>query len=287
MKAMTVIAALAATFLGGVVGCGANTGEKSLDDLKGDLEYCLELIAKRQLTDEEIDRAAREYYALFDNQCAARCIETTQANVDRVEPMKTRPGEPADLLARQYYSRVLYFSPTQAGSFIQQLTNEADPIRVADKKSSRIMTHGDILGVMNINRFIKQGSDPVSHTFSAREIDVEIVRYRRNFVDGVFKLPFRAGLAAELWAGLQQNWNRLDADQQQLVRLYFSDKEGTTSMSAATYQVLWDLSDAAALDWQRAFVREQQHARLEYISYIMMMGAAATISNNSEGYWRW
>ena len=204
-----------------------------------------------------------------------------------MEAMKTKPGKPADLLARQYYSQTLFFPPTQAGSFIQQLTTEVDPRHLADRKSSRVMTHGDILGIMNLNCFIREGGDPESHSFSSQEIDAEIEPYCSALVDGDFKLPFRAGLVAELWAGVHQNWKRLDADQQQQVRTYFSDKEGMESMNSSTYQVLWDLSDEVALDWSRAFTREQQTAWLEYIQYITMMGAVARTVSESEAYWRW
>lgn len=285
---MKAIAAAASIFLGTFAACQASNSEKSFDDLQKDLEYVLELITKRQLSDEEIERATREYYALFDNHCELRCIENTQAHNDRVEPMKTKPGTPADLLARQYYSRVLYFSPTQAGSFIQQLTNEVDPIRVADKKSNRIMTHGDILAVMNLNRFVRDGGEPVNHTFTSKEINAVIEMYRRKFVDSGFKLPFRAGLAAELWAGVYQNWKKLDDDQRQQVRNYYSDKDGSATMSASTYQVLWDhLNHEAALETKNTFTREQQYGRLEAISYMMMMGRAARSISESEAYWRW
>lgn len=287
MKALRLIAVVASILLGGIFVWVKSNSEKPFDELKEDIEYALELITKRQLSEEEIERATREYYALFDNRCGARCIAVTKANNERVKPMKTSAGEPADLLARQYYSRALYFSPTQAGSFIQQLTNEVDPIVLADPGSSQIMTRADIIGAMNIDRFVRDEGHPINHTFSLSEIDGKISHYRSTFVNCGLRLPYRAVFAAELWAGLYQNWRDLDSNQQLQVKYYFSDRHGTANMSISIYRILLGVSDDAAADWQRTFIREQRHARLEAVSHMTMMGTVAKTVGDSETYWRW
>ncbi len=267
--------------------CGSEPTEYSFRELEDEVEYVLELITSRELSDEEITRATREYYLLFDNDCGQSCVDAVKANRDRVEPMRTNPGGPLDILARQYYSYTLYFSPTQAGSFIQQLTNEFDPIRIVDAKSKRIMTHRDIVGVLNIKRFLSTDGPPETKKFSEAQIDAEVSMYQQRFVDGFFKLPYRTGFAAELWAGLEQNWSTFSGAEKRELRAFLADKDGKTTMAVSTFQRLLNINEVDAADWKATFTREQQYARLEYISYISMMGAAARISNESEAFWRW
>jgi len=265
----------------------ADEVEMSFDELAREVEYVLELIAKRNLSDEEIQRATSEFQASFDGRCAKPCIAAVRGNLDSVEPMKSAPGTPRDLLARQYYSRTLYFSPTQAGSFIQQLTDESDPIRLADAKSERIMTQGDVLGVLNIRHFLSSDDRPATRHFDDAAVDAVIASYRERFVDGVFKLPFRAGLAAELWAGVEQNWDALDAAQQQQLRDFLENKDGKATMELGVFRIVLGLDEESAADYKAEFTRQQQYARLEFLQYISMMGAVAVATHEGEAYWRW
>ncbi len=270
-----------------VSGCSADEKELSFSALEKESEYVLELITKRELSDAEIERATREYISTFDNQCLERCVEITQMNRDRVEPMASAPGSPRDLLARQYYSRSLYFSPTQAGSFIQSLTDEVDPIVLADAKSQRIMTRADIIAVIQIRHFVENGGSPAKKAYSEADIANETARYHAHFVDGALKLPFQAGLAAELWAGLRQNWRQFNAAEKDQLRQFLASGAGLSSMDADVLQRLWGITEAEAVAWKQYFVSEHQLARLEYLGYISMMGAVARATNVGEAFWRW
>lgn len=278
---------VAALLLCGATVCGADSDEMSFDELAAQTKVVLELIASRDLSDEEVRRATDEFYALFDRRCAERCKDAVQGNLNRVEPMKSAQGTPRDLLARQYYSRTMYFSPLQAGSFIQQLCDEVDPVQLADAKSERIMTHGDVLGVLNIRRFLHAGGRPATRRFDDAEIHSVMENYRERFVDGVFKMPFQAGLAAELWAGVEQNWDRLDRAQQEQLRGFLQNKDGKATMDRGVFQLVLGLDEVSAADYKAEFTRQQQYARLEYLGYISMMGAVAVAANAGEAYWRW
>lgn len=267
--------------------CQADEAEWSFDKVATQTEYVLELITDRELSKEEIRRASLEFYSLFDSRCAERCKNAILGNLEIVEPMKSSPGSARDLLARQYYSRTLFFSPTQAGSFIQQLSDEVDPICLADTKSERIMTRGEILGVLNIKRFLAAGGTPATHNFTTAEIDAEIASYRERFVDGVFKMPFRAGLAAELWAGVEQNWGALNDEQKRQLRIFLENRDGKATMDLPVFQLVLGMDEASAADYKNAFTVQQQYARLEYLSYISMMGAVAVAANQGEAFWRW
>ncbi len=277
---------LAIVLLGISFGCSGESGVKSYDELSKDVEYVLELIAKRQLSPEEISRATREYHLLFDNHCDEACINAVQENKNRVLPMRTKPGQPADLLARQYYSRVLYFSPTQAGSFIQQLSNETDPVVVVDRKIKRVMTKADVLAVMNIYHFVKHGGRPVNRSFPDAQVKQEITRRQNAYTKG-WRLPFRTGLAAELWTGIYQNWDHLNADQQAQVRRYFSDKDGAATMTVATYGKILGMEGQLAENWHRAFTEQHQFDRLAALQYMTLMGSVARSVSIGEAYWRW
>ena len=82
------------------------------EELKDDLEVQLELITKRQLSEEELEKAARDYYALFNNNCDSLCESVVKSHNENIKPMQDREGEPMDLLRRHYYSTRLYFSKT-------------------------------------------------------------------------------------------------------------------------------------------------------------------------------
>lgn len=282
-KMMGCAAVLACTF----ATYQAEGQELAYDDMRDNVEYVLELIAKRPLSADEVERAANEYYASFDHHCGPRCIDAVNVNKRRVQPMATDPGSPRDLLARQYYSRVLYFSPAQAGSFIQSLSDEVDPIQLADAKSERIMTQGDVLGVLNITHFLRHGGEPTEQSFAATEIDELIASFRREFVEGYKSLPYRAGLAAELWAGLHQNWNRLTAEQKDAVRTYLSDARFTIRLDIPTYQAWLGMSYEEALAYEKDDHWAQLNLRAESLNQMTLFGSAAVAANVGEGYWRW
>ena len=126
--------------------------------------------------------------------------------------------------------------PTQSGSFIQSLTDEVDPIRLADAKSGRIMTEGDVLGLMNINRFLRDGGEPNEETFAADEIESHVSVFQQRYIEGPESLPYRAALAAELWAGIRQNWDALDGNQKDAVLAFLSDRAFKASLDTSTYQ---------------------------------------------------
>ena len=111
-----IIVGLVVVLACSLAGLDARARELSFDALKRDLRYVLELIAKRSLSDQEVGRAASEFAAHFDGRCDKRCLEAVELNKRLVEPMVTLPGTPRDLLARQWFSRELYFSPPSRGA---------------------------------------------------------------------------------------------------------------------------------------------------------------------------
>ncbi|MGI9544673.1 MAG: hypothetical protein ACR2MX_15530 [Cyclobacteriaceae bacterium] len=252
------------------LGQSCNSQGMTYGELKDNLEVQLELLAKRELSNAELERAAKEYYALFDNTCDSLCEAVVKYNNDMVVPLQERPGAPMDLLRRHYYSSVLYYSPTQAGSYIQQLINEIDPIEVADEKSKRVLKQSDILGLLNINAFIENGGAPKTQTFDPKTIDRVVNSYQEYYAQGSTKLARRLSLAAELWAGIAQNWNKLSDLEKQQVRNYFDPSSEDPIMDEATYKELLALTDEEAADWRSRDRHEYNMARLEAINNRMM-----------------
>ncbi len=258
-------------------GLDAQAQELSFEQLKGELEYVLELVTKRQLSDAEVERAAGEFVSHFDGRCDRDCAYAVEQNKLLVEPMATQPGSPRDLLARQWLSQHLYFSPAQAGSFIQGLSDEVDPIRLADSKSGRVMTQGDLLGLMNLNHLLQHGGEPTERSFARDDVEEHVSVLLQRFVEGPESLPYRATMAAELWAGVHQNWNELDTSQRDAVISYLADREFQAGLDVATYRALFDVSEAEAGTYQRDNQTAQDYARLEWITLrSLLVSEAAT-----------
>ena len=277
------IAGFFAMFFCGLFSLDAQAQQLGFDELKNELGHVLELITKRRLSDEEIERAAGEFHAHFDDDCGPACMDAVAMNKRLVEPMATQPGSPRDLLARQWLSGHLYFSPAQSGSFIQSLADEVDPIRLADAKSGRVMTHGDVLGLMNINHFLQNGGEPAERFFSTDEVEAHVDVFQKRYVEGRESLPYRAALAAELWAGVHQNWDKLDGRQKNAVVAYLSDRDFKAGLDISTYQVLLGLNQDEAIAQQSDNQTAQLNARLEWVTLRSLQVTEAASHVRSDG----
>ena len=227
------------------------------------LEYVLELLAMRQLSQDELDRAVEEFRGLFESEDAHQA--SIKANVELVAPLANRPGEPMDLYTRHWYSSTLYFSPTQAGTFIQQLSNEADPIQVIDPKSQRVLKYSDIIALLNLNSFIREGGNPVERDFSDEEVQNLVAFYQQEFEQGFRNLPHRLTMGAELWAGLSQNGNKLSVSEQQEIVAYLTPGEINSPLTPALYQKWLALTPGEAENWHSWDEGEYLNARLDAV----------------------
>ena len=248
-----------------ILSCEAQK-EKSYKALKRDVSYVLELLADRELSAAEKEKAAKEYYSLFDNSCDSLCYEVIEFNLNQVKPMKERPGEPMDLIRRHWYTTTLYYSPTQAGSFIQQLSHEIDPVRVADNKVKRVLKHSDILAALNLKVFLEEGGSPKNKTFSQEEIDAAIQSYKKVYEQGYQSLPYRQTLAAEYWTGILQNWNKLTKEEQELLKSALKTSSDPPKLTPKLYKKWLKLSDEEAADWHGIDTHEYQLARLNKLT---------------------
>ena len=239
------------------------TQEDSSPGIRDDLEVVLELLAKRQLTEKELDAAVLEFQGLFDTIEA--CRESLEANRELVGPMVERQGEPIDVYLRHFYSELLYFSPTQAGSLIQGLSDETDPIQVADKKCKRILTRQDAVGLLNIAAFLELGGTPTEQDFPDEDVQELISLYREEFEMGYRKLPYRLSMGAELWAGLVQNWKKLTAQERERVLNYLSPRAASEPLGASVYKNWLGLTAEEATEWLLRDEREYRQMRLDRV----------------------
>jgi hypothetical protein len=89
--------------------------------------------------------------------------------------LKTKRGQPEDLITRHLYIASSYFSPKHRGSLIQRLLTEPDPIRVVNPKTKRLMTQRDVVALANLGIFLHSHDSPKNQSFSPKEIEEAVV----------------------------------------------------------------------------------------------------------------
>lgn len=197
----------------------------SRSEVAAALAKVIEPLAGRELTQNEVTAVAEEFIPLLgDSECTARCVEMVRYNLERIAPAVEKPGTPIDLRTRHNYISQLYFSPTQAGSLIQRLSAEADPIFVVDPAPQRLMTRLDVVASMNLFHFTRETGPPNTKTFS--DADVVAAAETLNTVFGSVQhvMPRLLPLAAEFWRGLELEWANLTEAQRVRVRTYFTSR---------------------------------------------------------------
>jgi hypothetical protein len=150
---------------------------------------------------------------------------------------------PAALSTRHLTIELNYFGGVNATEL--RYMTEPDSIRVVDPKSRRLITERDLVGLFNLRNFAKSNGDPVHTELSGRELDrlaLELDRlYGRH--PKAQMMPRYFGEMAAFWAGVRQNWSRLNNREKSLVRAY-AGKPSQIRMPAEMYGKMLGLNPA-------------------------------------------
>ena len=222
----------------------ANSGPEFMtrDEVGDALATVIEPLAGRKLTPHEVSAVTEEFIPLLgDSECTARCTEMVHYNLARIAPVLEQPGTPLDLRTRHDYIAQLYFSPTQAGSLIQRLMAEADPITVVEPNPPRLMTRLDVIASMNLFHFARESGSPSAKAFSERDVSAAADTLRQIYESAQYVMPLHLPLAAEYWRGLEISWPGFNEEQRVRVRTYFASRV-RRPLSADLYATLLGLS---------------------------------------------
>jgi|GEM_PF-6912260 hypothetical protein len=255
---------------------------RSTEVVQAELRDFFEVFLGRQLSPNEMKQVTREFIALFGaSTCEAKCTQALATNKTQLAILKTKPGQPEDLVTRHIYIASSYFSPLQRGSLIQRLLSEPDPIRVVNPKTKRLMTQRDVVALANLGILLRSHDLPKNQSFSPKEIEEAVVLLESAVGSHAkaHKMPILFGVAAELWAGVQREWPALNANERQIVRDYIQHKSAKP-MSVNLYSRLLGLSSAQAKEILTSERVEGQSTRLwgKLSRYLDLMGQSA--SNN-------
>ena len=131
------------------------------------------------------------------------------------------------------------------------------------------------MGYLNIGEFLKAGSNPKAKTYAPEVVEELVAQFQKQYAEGYTKLPRRLALTAELWAGIEQNWDDLNSKEQQQLKDYFHTSQKNPIMDESTYKKLLALTPEEAADWRSRDQFAYNMGRLEALGNRMMMYQAA------------
>jgi hypothetical protein len=224
--------------------CGATASDPAV---ARHLETFFEAFVGRQLSADELRETTDEFIELHTlggkNLEAIR--ETAQRLSSSVNVLREQDGSPAAFTARHFLLEVNYLNPDMHDTLELRLLNSPDPVRVVDARSRRLMTERDVVALANIRYFAKSERPPRHRPLTRRQIE-ELVSVLRATVGGNSgNMPRFFGEATAFWAGVQQQWPRLDAEQRSLARAY-AGRLWRIQMPVEMYSRLWGLEPQAA-----------------------------------------
>jgi hypothetical protein len=138
-----------------------------------------------------------------------------------------------------------YFDPDVQHTLFLRLLTTPDPVRVVDVQSRRLMTERDVVALANIRHFARSRDAPRHQELSRRQIEEMSALLRATVGGNSGNMPQFFGEAGAFWAGVQQEWPKLNAEQRQLARAY-ADRMWRVQMPAELYGRLWGLDPQAA-----------------------------------------
>lgn len=218
----------------------------------------------RALSAGERDAVVTEYQAFFgdDGRCNEACRDALARLRDSRLIFAQFPGSPQDPLLRHAYISNAVFDPRNQGGLILDLLTEPDPVAVVDPVKRRIMTHKDVAALAHLQTLAKTKSPP-----PPRKIAPGALEEAARQLAGIFgaqagrPLPFIFTIAAELQAGVAQNWRTLSESERAEIFAYL-EKGSQDPMSPALYAKLLDIPLASAREFADLEALEGYRARM-------------------------
>ncbi|HPF22319.1 MAG TPA: hypothetical protein PK417_02515 [Hyphomonas sp.] len=202
--------------------CAQSEGPSSSESVGRNLEVFFRAYLSRSLTRDETRGVTDEYLRLFGSTvCETPCLEDL-ANHLRIAhaAFDDGPDTPNARLWRQSYVTRAAFAEPPTGPTWMRLLQEPDPIALAHPVTERTMTQADIEALADLSRFVDEGGAPDHHPLDADEFERFKAEVSKLVGPQSRRMPIKATLAAELFAGLQTEWDRLSEAERTLMRDY-------------------------------------------------------------------
>jgi hypothetical protein len=211
------------------------------------LEPFFESFIGRELSRDELQRVTHEFVEI--HSLHGRDLQTIHANAGRfgefAKALRAEASGPAALTLRHTRIAANFFDPDMQNTLFLQLLTEPDPVRVVDMRSQRLMTERDVIALANIRQFARSTGAPRHQALSRRQIDEMVALLRATIGGNSGNMPQFFGEAAAFWAGLQQQWPKLDDQQRALARAY-AEKMWRIQIPVDLYGRLWGLDPRTA-----------------------------------------
>lgn len=224
-----------------------------------------ETFVGRSLGKNDRDQITREFIGYYGSEtCRQDCINGLELFKGFTTVLKEKAGEPEALSLRHRLVEINYFSPKMHNKLELRLLLEPDPVRVADPGGKRVMTHGDVVAIANLNIFLRcYAGTPEQQTFTPEAIDELTLQFDKMF--GAHrnsgKMPEFLTFAAAFWAGVQREWPELDKDEKLAVKDYI--RHGAMRpMPRSLYIRLIGLSESQAADLRARDITAAGFARM-------------------------
>jgi hypothetical protein len=211
------------------------------------LEPFFEAFLGRELRRDELQQVTHEfveYHGLHGRDRPA-VLEAAARFGKFANTLRDGESGPAALSLRHTRIAANFFDPDVQNTLFLRLLTAPDPVRVVDVQSRRLMTERDVIALANIRHFARSKGAPRHEELSRQQIEQMIALLRATVGGNSGNMPQFFGEAAAFWAGVQQEWPDLDAEQRQLVRAY-ADRMWRIQIPAELYGRLWGLDPQAA-----------------------------------------
>lgn len=211
------------------------------------LEPFFEAFVGRELSRDELQQVTQEFveYHTLHGRDRPAILEAASRFGHYANTLRDGKTGPAALSLRHARIAANFFDPDVQNTLFLRLLTAPDPVRVIDVQSRRLMTERDVIALANIRYFARSKGVPRHEELSPQQLEEMVALLRATVGGNSGNMPQFFGEAAAFWAGVQQEWPDLNAEQRQLARAY-ADRMWRIQIPVELYVRLWGLDPQAA-----------------------------------------
>jgi hypothetical protein len=211
------------------------------------LDLFFEAFVGRELGRDELQQVTHEFveYHTLHGRDRPAILEVAGRFGHYAKTLRNGENDPAALSLRHARIAANFFDPDVQNTLFLRLLTAPDPVRVMDMQTRRLMTERDVIALANIRHFARSTGEPRHKELSRQQLDEMVALLRATVGGNSGNMPQFFGEAAAFWAGVQQEWPDLNAEQRQLARAY-ADRMWRIQMPVELYGRLWGLDPQAA-----------------------------------------
>jgi hypothetical protein len=224
--------------------CGANASDPEVARHMGAF---FEAFTGRDLSRDELRQVTDEFieFHTLNGKDRDGIREAARTFEGYTKLLRDHEEDPTALSMRHFRIAINYFNPDLQNTLLLRLLTEPDPVRVIDLRSKRLMTERDVIALANIRHFARSQEAPRHTPLSRQQIEDMVALLKATVGGNSGNMPQFFGDAAAFWAGVQQEWPHLNAQQKQLARAY-ADRMWRIQMPVEMYGQLFGLDPKAA-----------------------------------------